>query len=158
VDAYAIVTVDDFRRDPDVLLATRTYSYMRILALGAGVLAAAGLLLYLQARQRSQVIASALSGRMGLRRRTEIASLSLELVAVVAFCAAVGGAVALAAAAPIVRRIDPLSQFTPGPVLAIPTAELLTAGLALAAAAALAGVLTRWLAHRADPVEALRVD
>jgi putative ABC transport system permease protein len=158
VDTYAIVTADQFRRDADVALATRTYSYMRIVALAAGILAVAGLLLYLQARQRSQVIASALSRRMGFDRRREMLSLSLELAAIVAFCAVVGATVALLAAGPIVRELDPLPQFAPSPVFAIPVGAILAAAGALAAVALVAGALTSWLARRADPVEALRVD
>lgn len=150
-------TVDTFLHDPDVLLATRTFGFMRLIAAGAGALALLGLLLYLQARQRSQAIASALARRMGLARAAETLSLCLETAAVLGFAALLGGGVALAAAGPVVRRIDPLPADPPSPLLTVPVAELGLAAAALLAAAVAAGALTSRLARRADAAEALRV-
>ena len=122
---YYVVSVDTYLKNSDFLLATRTLSYMRIVAIASGVLVLIGLLLYLQARQRPQAIASALARRMGLRRRTEILSLSLELGAIVFFAAAIGAVIAIAAAAPITKHLDPLPEYPPSPVFAIPTAVIL---------------------------------
>jgi putative ABC transport system permease protein len=157
IDTYYLTTVDDFRQSPHVLLATRTYGYLRTIAIAAGVLVLVGLLLYLQARQRAQTISSALGRRMGLSRRAEALSLYLELAAILLFAAAVGGAFALAAARPVVEHIDPLPEQLPGPVLVLPmtTVLLVLVGLALLAGAAAAA--TSWLARRADVAEALRV-
>ncbi len=130
---------------------------MRLIAVGAGVLAILGLLLYLQARQRSQVIASALARRMGFGRLAEWVSLCLELGAILAFAGLVGGGVAIAAARPIVGHIDPLPNDPPSPIVAIPTGEILTAAGALVVLALVAGALTSWFASRADVGEALRV-
>ena len=74
--AYPPQTINTFLHDPDVVLATRTFGFMRLIALGAGVLALLGLLLYLQARQRSQAIASVLAQRMGFSRLQETLSLT----------------------------------------------------------------------------------
>ena len=154
---YPPSTIDGFLRAPDVVLATRTFTFMRMVAIGAGVLALLGLLLYLQARQRSQAIASALARRMGLTRAAETLSLSLELVGILAFAAVVGGGVALAAAAPVVRKIDPLPDDPPSPIFTLPVAEIVLAAVALGVLALLAGALTSWLARRTDVSEALRV-
>jgi putative ABC transport system permease protein len=153
---YPPATIDDFLRAPDVVLATRTFTFMRIIAVGAGVLTLLGLLLYLQARQRSQAIASALARRMGLTSLAETVSLCLELAGIVAFAAVVGGGVALAAAAPVVRKIDPLPQDPPSPIFSLPVGEIVLAAIALGAIALLAGALTSWLARRTDVSEALR--
>ena len=157
LEAYFVTTVDTFRKDPDVLLATRTFGYMRTIAIASGLLVLVGLLLYLQARQRSQAIASALAGRMGLRRRTEILSLALELGAIASFAAFVGGTVAISAASPIVGHIDPLPENPPVPVLIVPVGAIVVSAVALVVLTGLAAALTSWLASRTDISEALRV-
>jgi putative ABC transport system permease protein len=157
LQGYFVVTVDTFRKDPDVLLATRTFSYMRTIAIASALLVLVGLLLYLQARQRSQAIASALAARMGLRRRTEILSLSLELAAIALFAGLVGGVVAVAAADPIVSHIDALPTYPPPPTLLIPVGAILVSVGALIVLALAAGALTSWLASRTDISEELRV-
>ena len=157
MDAYFVTTVDTFRQNPDVLLATRTYSYLRTIALAAGVLALIGLLLYLQARQRSQVIASALARRMGFGRLPEALSICLEVAGIVLFAAVVGAGVAIAAAEPIVKQIDPLPDYAPSPVFVVPLTTILLAAAGLVVLAVAAGALTSWLARRADVNEAMRV-
>jgi putative ABC transport system permease protein len=155
--AYPPATINTFLRNPDVLVSTRTFGFMRLIAAGAGVLALVGLLLYLQARQRSQAIASTLARRMGFGRSAETLSLCLELAAILAFAAVVGGGVALAAAVPIVHRIDPLPDYPPSPLFTVPLTEIVIAAAVLFVLAGAAGALTSWLARRADVAEALRV-
>ena len=157
LNAYYPSSVETFLHDPNVLLATRTYSFMRTIAIAAAVLVLLGLLLYLQARQRSQVIASALGRRMGFDARSEALSVSLEVLAILAFAALIGGGIAIAAAGPVVRHIDPLPQDVPSPIFTLPVAALLLAAGCLVVVAALAGGLTTWLARRADISEELRV-
>jgi hypothetical protein len=157
VEAAFVSSIDAFRKQPDVLAATRAFSYMRLMAVASGVLVFLGLLLYLGARQRSQAVASSLAARMGLRRRTEILSLALELGAVTLIAAAVGGVVAVLAASPVVGHVDPLPAYPPGPALAIPLAAALGSAVALVAVEALAGAFTSWASRRTNMAEALRV-
>lgn len=154
---YFLVSVDTYLKNSDFLLATRTLSYMRVVAIAAGILVLIGLLLYLQARQRSQAIAFALARRMGLSRRTEILSLSIELGAIVFFAAAIGALIAIAAAAPIAGHLDPLPVYPPSPVFAIPTTVILVTAGALVVLSVAAGALTSWFAGRTSMSEALRV-
>jgi putative ABC transport system permease protein len=149
-------TTNTFVHDPNVVLATRTFGFMRLIAAGAGVLALLGLVLYLQARQRSQTIGSALARRMGFGRAAETLSLCLELAALLLFAGAFGGAVAVAAAGPIVRRIDPIPDNPPGPLFTVPWVEVAIVVAALLALAVAAGALTSWTARRANVAEALR--
>jgi putative ABC transport system permease protein len=157
VDTYYMTTVDTFRKSPDVLLATRTYSYLRTIALATGLLVLVGLLLYLQARQRAQTIASALGRRMGLGAGSETLSLCIECAGILLFAAMVGAIVAIAAAQPVVKRIDPLPDRQPPPVFVVPSTPILLALAALGVVAVAAGLITSWLARRADVSEALRV-
>jgi len=156
-EGFYASTVESFTADPEVQLATRTFRYMRLIAIAAGVLVIVGLLLYLQARQRSQAVSSALAARMGLRRRTEVLSLTVELILIALVAALVGGVVALAAATPIISHIDPLPTNPPAPTLTLPvTAILIGAATLLVLAVALA-IVTSWSARRTDMSEALRV-
>ncbi len=155
--AYYPSSIETFLHDPNVVLATRTFSFMRTIALAAAALVLLGLLLYLQARRRTQVIASALARRMGLGAGAEALSLTLELGGILLFAAVAGGAVALAAARPVTRHIDPLPEDAPSPIFTVPTGELLIATGVLVVVAVLAGILTSRLARRADVSEALRV-
>jgi putative ABC transport system permease protein len=155
--AYYPASIETFLRNPDVLLATRTFSFMRTVAIGAAALVLVALLLYLQARQRSQAIASALARRMGFGRRGETLSLALELGAILAFAGVVGGAIAVAAAAPVVRHIDPLPEYAPAPIFVAPAGTLAVAAAALFVLTVTAAFLTSWLAGRVDVSEALRV-
>ena len=157
IRAYYVTTIDAFRQDPDVLLATKTFSYMRLIALAAGVLVFVALLLYLQARQRSQAVASAMAVRMGLGRATEIGSLALELAAIAFVAALVGGIVAIAAAGPITRHIDPLPTDAPPPSLVIPVGAIVGSAIALVVVGIAAAALTSRLARRTNMSEALRV-
>jgi putative ABC transport system permease protein len=155
--AYPPQTINTFLHDPDVVLATRTFGFMRLIALGGGVLALLGLLLYLQARQRSQAIASVLAQRMGFTRLQETLSLTLELCAILAFSGLLGGGVAIAAAAPIVHRIDPLPVDPPSPLFVIPAMVIVVAAAVLAGFALVSAALTSWFSRRTDVSEALRV-
>ena len=157
LDATFVTTIDQFRQDPDVLLAKRIFAYMRLVALAAGVLVLIALVLYLQVRQRTQAIASALAARMGLSRRAEVVSLALELAAIAGFAALIGGATAVAATAPIVGHIDPLSADPPAPTLAVPVTAIVASAATLVLLAVCAGVLVSFAARRTDLSEALRV-
>jgi hypothetical protein len=157
VEAAYITDITSFTHDPSVVLARRMFRYMRLVAISAGLLVFAGLLLYLQSRQRSQAVASALAGRMGLRRRTEIASLALELAAIALLAAVVGGLVALAAAQPIVRHVDPLPDSPPAPSLVTPLWPIALSAAFVLAFVFVAAAVTSWRARRTDMGEALRV-
>jgi ABC-type antimicrobial peptide transport system permease subunit len=93
---------------------------------------------------------------MGFGRAAETLSLCLELAALLLFAGAFGGAVAVAAAGPIVRRIDPIPDNPPGPLFTVPWVEVAIVVAALLALAVAAGALTSWTARRANVAEALR--
>jgi putative ABC transport system permease protein len=152
-----LTTLDHIEQNASVAAAERSYRYVRIIGVAAAVLALVALLLYLHARQRGQLIASALVRRMGVSAAADAAALALEAAAVVAFAALVGGAAATAAARPIAHRVDSLPQYAPPPVFTVPWATLLVGGACAIAAAALLGVVAAVLAGRSDVAEALRV-
>jgi putative ABC transport system permease protein len=157
LDIAYVTSIDAFRKDPQILLATRTYSYVRTVALAAALIALAGLVLYLQARSQTQRIASALARRMGLSAGSEILSLFLELAAILLASAVVGIGVAAAVAAPIVKHVDLLPDFVPSSVAVIPWDVAAFLCLALLVVAAIAATVTSVLSRRTDVSEDLRV-
>jgi putative ABC transport system permease protein len=156
VGAAYVTTVDDFLRRADLSTASRSYGYLRLIAIGAAVIAFLSLALYLHARARSQLVTAELLARMGLSRRRQAASVALEAAALVAFAAVVGGLAGILSAHALVHTIDPLPQYAPAAYPVVPWAALVAglAGVTLAAAAAGAAAV---LLARGDLAEAVRV-
>ena len=154
---FYVTTTRHLLENPSVAAARRSYRFVTIIAAVAGVLALVTLLLYLQARQRAQRIATALARRMGLGRVADAGALALEAGAVAAVAAVVGGLVAVLAAAPLIHRVDPLPLYAPTPEPVIPWLTLLGSSLVATAAGMLVGAAAAALAARADVAEALRV-
>jgi putative ABC transport system permease protein len=157
LDIAYVTSIDALAKDPQILLATRTYSYVRTVALAAALIALAGLVLYLQARGQSQRIASAMARRMGLSAGSETLSLFLELSAILLLSALVGVAIAASVAAPVVRHVDLLPDYSPSSILALPWPVAWLLAAALLAVAALAATVTCLLSRRTDVSEDLRV-
>jgi ABC-type antimicrobial peptide transport system permease subunit len=111
----------------------------------------------LQARQRSQLIASALVARMGLSRRRDAAALAVEAGSIVLVAGMVGGAVAAAAAAPIARHVDSLPVYAPLPTAIVPWTTIALGLVVAVVVGALLGALAVVIAARSNVAEALRV-
>ncbi len=111
-----------------------TFGFVRALAVLGAAVSAVGLLVYLDARQRSRQLAYGLSRHMGLSRSTHRRSIGLELVAMVVPATACGVLAGVAVSAVFVPRLDPLPRFEP-------ETDAIIAWPAVTAAAAVAGVL-----------------
>jgi hypothetical protein len=143
--------------DPSVGAAERSYRYVRVIGLAAAVLSLVALLLYLQARQRSQLIASALVRRMGAGAGSDAAALALEAGAIVLFATVIGAAVATAFAKPIVGHVDALPLYAPAPTYVTPWTALIAGAAAATVAAVCIGAVATLIAARSNVAEALRV-
>ena len=82
-----LTTRAHIRENGSVVAVERSYGYVRVIGAGAGALSLLALLLYLGARQRSQLIATALARRMGLSALRDAAALALEAGAIVLLAA-----------------------------------------------------------------------
>jgi putative ABC transport system permease protein len=131
----AVRTAGAVMRTPAFLAVSWTFSMLQALGVLAGLVALAGLVLYLQARQRGRLVAYALARRMGLSRGAHLRSVALELVAMLLFSFALGTALALATAALVHRRLDPMPEIPPGLRLQLPGAVLGSTLLGVAVAA-----------------------
>jgi hypothetical protein len=152
-----LTTLSHIYDNPSVGAAKRSYRYVKVIGAAAACLALVALLLYLQARQRAQLIASALVARMGLGRARDAAALALEAGGIVLIAGVVGAAVATAAASPIAPHVDALPQYAPGPVFVVPWISIALGLGAAVLAGAVLGALAVAIAARSDVAEALRV-
>jgi putative ABC transport system permease protein len=137
---------------------TWTFGYLSALAVFVGVIAAGGLLLYLEARSRTRVSGYVMARRLGLSRRAHLASVLAELGGVAVAGLVVGGILAAAAVALVYRRLDVDLLRPPTPLLDVPwTAVGVTAAVTVAVTTLAAGYAQR-AADRADPASVLRED
>jgi ABC-type antimicrobial peptide transport system permease subunit len=153
-----ILTADEARRDPSVTAFTRSFSFLEALGFAAGLLAVAGLLLYLQVRQRSRALSYALSRRMGLARTSQSLSLALELGAMLLAAFVVATVVSLAVARLVLTRIEPLASISPVPLFSAPVALLGATFFALLAAIVAGAWLATRSAEKENVAEVLRLE
>ncbi|MEA2477795.1 MAG: hypothetical protein QOC87_1994, partial [Actinomycetota bacterium] len=122
----------------------------------SALLAAAAILLYIQARQRSRAVVAALSGRMGLSRQAQMWATFAELASMLTCAIGFGFAIGVAAAVLIHGHADPLPNLPPPPLLLVSLAQvipMLIGGFILAAVGAGAAQVA---ADRTNFAEAMR--
>ncbi|MGZ4137542.1 MAG: FtsX-like permease family protein, partial [Actinomycetota bacterium] len=154
---YLILTADQVKDIPSLAAMIQTFLVLDILGAGAALLAIAGTLMYLQARQRAHVVSYALSLRMGMTARTNEGSLRRELAAMLGASLAIGAILAVISGFIVAPLIDPLPTVPPQPLLVVPWAPFALAG-ALVAVAILAGArLTARRVRRVELGEVMRV-
>ncbi|HST18494.1 MAG TPA: FtsX-like permease family protein [Gaiellaceae bacterium] len=154
---FYLTTPGAITRSASVAAALRSYRYVRIVGVALSLLTLVALLLYLQVRQRSQLISSAFARRMGLTRRSDTGAVAFEAAIVMLFAGLLGGGVAALIAQAVVKHVDSLPQYAPGPVSVVPW-TVLVAGLAIAVvAASFVGAAAAGIARRSDIAEALRL-
>ncbi len=135
VPPFQVTTAAEVEDIPYIATVIDTFLVLNALGLGTLVLVLTALLVYLQARQRSQVVGYGLSLRMGLDPGGQVRSLALELGAMLSVAAALGVGLALAASLLMVPRLDPLGAIPPRPAVDLPLLALLALALVLAAVA-----------------------
>jgi putative ABC transport system permease protein len=115
------------------------------------------MLMYLQARERSQIVSYGLSLRMGMTHGAHRRALAYELGAMLGASYLVGVFLAITASLLIVPMLDPLGAIPPSPLFVTPS-RTIGAAVTVLAASALAGA---WVASRRvrsiDFGEAMRV-
>ncbi len=152
-----MTAVAEFSHSPDVQNITRTYGFLRIVAFGLVLLSLIALMLYLSGRGRSQLVTSAFLRRMGMTQHSQAVSVALESSVLVAIATVVGLGAALITAGAIIRRVDPLSQYSPTPVTDIPWLLLVGSAVGVIAAAGLVGAILTLVLPRSGVGEQLRV-
>lgn len=154
---YSMLAASTVKDIPSFSGVINTFSVLNILALAAGALVVVVMVMYLQARQRAQVVAYALSRRMGLRNASYRRSLVLELIGMLGSSLLVGLVLSLAASLFIVPLLDPLGTIPPDPLFTFPVEVVVVATVALALVSWLGGWLTNMRARRSHLAEVMRL-
>jgi putative ABC transport system permease protein len=126
-----IVTTAEVKDLAYIAAAIDTFVVVNALGLVAAALTLVGMLMYLQARQRAQVVSTALSERMGMRPSQHVRALALELGAMLLVAFAVGGSLAVIVAGLTVPLLDPIPVIPPGPLFVAPVATFAVAAAVL---------------------------
>ena len=152
-DPTSITAAADRLETPVYRSLAWSFVFMELIAVVTGVIALIGVLLYLQARQRARDISYALMRRMGMTARAHRASVVAEVSTLLAAAYVIGSLCALAAAALVYRRLDPLPGSLPGPSLVLPGAVALGTATVVAIGAWVGG---RWVQRRAEHAHVAR--
>jgi hypothetical protein len=131
---FQVVTAAETMDIPSIAAVVNTFLALNALGLGAAVLVVGALLMYLQSRERSRMVAHGLSLRMGMTDLIHRRSMLIETTSLLTSSYAVGLAMALVVAVATVPLLDPLTAVRPAPLVVLPTLPMLFtfAGLALA--------------------------
>ncbi len=124
VSVTAVVRAGDALDETEFLSVTWSFAYLQALGVLVGLVVVAGMLLYIETRQRSRATAYAMAHRMGLSRGSHLGAVALELGAPMVVGAGVGIGLGLGAAALVYGSLNPLPDFPPGPLLATPVLVL----------------------------------
>ena len=157
VYTYQTITADEVSDIPFIKAAIDTFIVLEVLGIVALILVLVVAIVYMQARQRSRVVSTALSARMGLSEGALRRSVVLELSAVLFPALAVGGTVGMIGAAYVTPYLDPLPTDPPDPVSVLPWAAVAAAAVGLAVTAIVGGWLSTRAARDVRLGEALRV-
>lgn len=158
IQTYLLRSPAGFLTSTDLISVTWTFQYLGALAILTGVVAVCGLLLYLAARQRSRVVSSTLTARMGFDDRGLLASLLLEVGALVGLGWLLGMAGGLLTALPSIKPFEVNPDFPPAPVLELPWYLLGSSLVVAAVVVGAASIVTRRAASRSNPASIMRMD
>ena len=138
------------------LTVSQTFGFMRTLAVASALLVLGGVAVYLDARRRGRVLASAFLRSMGLTRGQHRRALVAEVLAGIGAGCWLGVVVAWVGARVALGRLDPLPFVQPDPLLRPATGVLVGLGLAALAVAIAAATIAQLVTDRDDPLEVLR--
>jgi hypothetical protein len=147
---------EDRREDPGLAPARWTFVYLQAQAITLAVLGVLAMVADHRARQRDQLLASLLAGRMGLTRRGRSTADALEFVVLLVVALGLGAAAGLLAARAVLVDYAPLPEVRLPVVFAPPLALLPGMVLGLLGLAATAMVWGRRTLARADVPTLLR--
>ncbi|MGH2724544.1 MAG: FtsX-like permease family protein [Actinomycetota bacterium] len=151
-----VLTTEEVERTPTMAAVISTFAVLNGLAVTVGLLAVVVLLMYLQARQRGQVVSYALSLRMGLSDASHRRAVLQEVGAMMGSALLLGVGLSAAASATLIGRLDPVTAVPPSPILVFPVAIVPVAVVGLAVVSWLAGRLTNRRARRTDLAGVMR--
>jgi putative ABC transport system permease protein len=152
----SIRTADRFVRAPNFRAISSSFGFMELLGVLAAAVALVGVVLYLQARQRSRLISYAMTSRMGLSRSGHRAAVVAEIAAILLVAAVVGSVLAIVAGSAMSPWVDPLPSVAPAPSFRLPTGVLALVLLAVPLTAVVGAAIVQRRTDAGSVAEALR--
>jgi putative ABC transport system permease protein len=152
-----VLTANEVEDIPYIAAVIDTFLVMNGLGLAAALLVIAAMLMYLQARQRSQVVSYGLSLRMGMSSSGHLRALVAELATMLGLAYLAGATLAIVSAHLLVPLLDPLETIPPTPLLVVPATLIAIAAPVLLLVAVGGGWLTDRRARAADLGQVMRL-
>jgi putative ABC transport system permease protein len=152
-----VLSASEIEDIPYISAVVDTFVVLNALGLAAAVLVIAAMLMYLQSRQRSQLVSYGLSLRMGMTHEAHRRSLVAELGTMLCSSYAMAVVLALVAVVLMMPMLDPLEAIPPGPLFVSPTVLVTGAFGVLAAITWLGGWLANRRARRLDLGQVMRL-
>ena len=154
---YPLSNAREAQQQPEVTAFTRTFTFLEALGLAAALLGVAGVVVYLQVRQRGNAVAFGLARRMGLSARSHRRAVTLELGLALAVAFVLGFVLALVAARLVLTEVEPIRSISAVPLFDMPVLVALLGAAAVALVALVGGALAHRAAARANLAEVLRL-
>jgi hypothetical protein len=155
-ELYQVLTAAEVADIPSFSAVIEAFRILNLLAVAAWAAILVVLLMYLQARRRSGVLSYALSRRMGLSHLSHSIALTGEIAMMLLFGYAIACGMGMLTASITASLVDPLRVVPPDTILAIPTAPLVVATIAIAVAAVVGAAATNNIAARTNLSSVMR--
>jgi len=152
-----VLTADEVKDISYIAAVIDTFLVMNGLGVLAALLLFAAMLMYLQARQRAEVVSYGLSLRMGMRSSGHLVALAIEVGAMLVIAYMAGTLLAIVAARLTVPLLDPIESIPPDPITVVPVVLVAIGAPALLLAALAGGWLTERRARSADLGQVMRL-
>jgi len=152
-----VLTADEVKDISYIAAVIDTFLVMNGLGVVAALLVFAAMLMYLQTRQRSEIVSYGLSLRMGMRSSRHLVAIAIEVGAMLVIAYVAGSVLALTAARLTVPLLDPIEAIPPDPITVVPVALVAIAAPALLLVALAGGWLTERRARSADLGQVMRL-
>jgi hypothetical protein len=154
---FLTITASHVEDIPEFHATIYTFLVLNALGLVAALLVFAGMLVYLQARFRSQVVSFGLSLRMGMTERAHRRAVSIEVASMLVFAYALGLVLAVTTSLLLVSHLDPLPSIPPAPLYVSPVWVLAAGLLCVTVASWLGGWISDRRARSVDLGEVMRL-
>jgi hypothetical protein len=152
-----VLTADEVKDISYIAAVIDTFLVMNGLGLLAALLVFAAMLMYLQTRQRSEIVSYGLSLRMGMRPSRHLVAIAIEVGAMLVIAYVAGTVLAIVAARLTVPLLDPIESVPPDPITVVPVILVALAAPALLLVAFAGGWLTERRARSADLGQVMRL-
>ena len=152
-----VLTADEVKDISYIAAVIDTFLVMNGLGVLAALLVFAAMLMYLQARQRAEIVSYGLSLRMGMRSSRHLVAIAIEVGAMLVIAYVAGTVLAIVAARLTVPLLDPIESIPPEPITVVPIVLVALAAPALLLVALAGGWLTERRARSADLGQVMRL-